>query len=153
MTFLTYLFTPNHEAYEGVRPVNIYCLRVLYLLMFVGVGLPNWSIIINHAGPWDHTRAIAFCVWVAYPTLGILGLIRPLQWLPLVVFMIFYKLVWDVAVAYPLWRAGTLAGSPAEAMASIFVWAPMVGIFVPWRYFFRHYVMWPRKQPLPAGRA
>jgi len=148
MPFIKYVFTPNYATYEGVRPLRIYCLRVLYLLMFVGVGLPNWSIIINHLGPWDHTRAVAFCVWVAYPTLGILGLIRPLQWLPLVVFMIFYKLVWDVAVAYPLWRAGTLAGSPAEAMASIFVWAPVVGIFVPWKYFFRNYVVWSKTKPV-----
>jgi hypothetical protein len=110
--------------------------------------LPNWSIIINQLGPWDHTRAVAFCVWVAYPTLGILGLIRPLQWVPLVVFMIFYKLVWDVAVAYPLWRAGALAGSPAEAMANIFVWVPVVGIFVPWKYFFRNYVMWSKPKPV-----
>jgi hypothetical protein len=148
MPFIKYVFTPNYVKYEGVRPLNIYCLRVLYLLMFVGVGLPNWSIIINHSGPWDHTKAVAFCVWVAYPTLGILGLIRPLQWLPLVVFMIFYKLVWDVAVAYPLWRAGALAGSPAEPMANIFVWVPVVSIFVPWKYFFRTYVMWSKTKPV-----
>ena len=38
------------------------------------------------------------------------------------IFMIFYKSLWVIAVAYPLWRAGALAGSPAEEMAHIFVW-------------------------------
>ena len=110
MSFIKYIFTPNYLKYEGVRPINIYLLRLLYFLMFVGVGLQTWSTIINHQGPWDHTRAVAFCVWAAYPTLSIFGLIRPLRWLPIVIFMIFYKTLWVIVVAYPLWRAGALAG-------------------------------------------
>jgi hypothetical protein len=149
MKFIKYVFTPNYEAYEGVRPINIYLLRLLYFLMFIGVGVPTLSTIINHEGPWDHTRAVAFCVWAAYPTLSIFGLIRPLQWLPIVIFMIFYKSLWVIAVAYPLWRAGTLAGSPAEQMAHVFVWAPVVGLFVPWKYVFERYVKW---HPSRAGR-
>jgi len=148
MTFIKYIFTPNYAKYEGVRPINICLLRVLYSLMFVGVGLQNWSTIINHEGPWDHTKAVAFCVWAAYPTLSTFGLIRPLQWLPIVIFMIFYKWLWVIVVAYPLWRAGALAGSPAEEMARIFFWAPVVGIFVPWKYFLRNYVMWSKKRPV-----
>ena len=125
MSFIKYIFTPNYVKYEGVRPINIYLLRVLYFLMFVGVGLQTWGTIINHQGPWDHTRAVAFCVWTAYPTLSIFGL-----------------LLWVIVVAYPLWRAGALAGSPAEEMAHIFFWAPIVGIFVPWIYVFKNYVLW-----------
>ena len=41
MSFIKYIFTPNYVKYEGVRPINIYLLRVLYFLMFVGVGLQN----------------------------------------------------------------------------------------------------------------
>ena len=142
MSIIKYIFTPNYVKYEGVRPINIYLLRVLYFLMFIGVGLQNWSLIINHQGPWDHTRAVAFCVWAAYPTLSIFGLLRPLGWLPLVLFMIFYKTLWVFAVAYPLWRAGTLAGSPAEEMAHIFVWSPVIILIVPWIYVFKNYVLW-----------
>jgi hypothetical protein len=60
--------------------------------------------------------------------------------------MIFYKTLWVIVVAYPLWRAGTLAGSPAEEMAHIFVWAPVITIIVPWVYVFKNYVMWPKKE-------
>ncbi len=107
MSIIKYIFTPNYIKYEGVRPINIYLLRLLYFLMFVGVGLQTWATIIKHQGPWDYTRAVAFCVWAAYPTLSIFGLIRPLRWLPIVIFMIFYKTLWVIAVAYPLWRAGS----------------------------------------------
>jgi len=146
MRIIKYIFTPNFEKYEGVRPINIYLLRVLYFLMFVGVAFEAWKTIITHEGPWDHTRAVAWCVWAAYPTLSIFGLLRPLRWLPIVIFMIFYKTLWVVVVAYPLWRAGTLAGSPAEEMAHIFIWAPLITIIVPWVYVFKNYVMWPKKK-------
>lgn len=141
MRFIKYIFTPEYAKYEGVRPINVYLLRLLYFLMFVGVGLENWSTIINHQGPWDHTRAVAYCVWAAYATLSLLGMVNPLRWLPIVIFMIFYKTLWIFAVAYPLWKTNALAGSPADEMAHIFVWAPVVAIIVPWKYFFKNYVL------------
>ena len=85
MSIIQYAFTPNDAKYEGVRPVNIYLLRVLYFLMFFFVGLDSWTSIINHHGPWDHVRAVAFCVWAAYSTLSFFGIINPLKWLPIVV--------------------------------------------------------------------
>jgi hypothetical protein len=142
VNLIKYIFTRNYLKYEGVRPINIYLLRLLYFLMFVGVAFEAWGTIINHQGPWDHTRAVAWCVWAAYPTLSIFGLLRPLKWLPIVIFMIFYKTLWVVVVAYPLWRAGALAGSPAEEMAHVFVWAPVIALIVPWVYVFKNYVLW-----------
>lgn len=142
MKLLRYLFRPNHAKYEGVRPINIYLLRLLYLLMIIGVGSEAWPALLNHEGTWDHTKAVAWCVWAAYPTLSVFGLFRPLRWLPLVVFMIFYKTLWLFVVAYPLWRNGTLAGSPPEEMAYVFVAAPFIALIVPWGYFFRKFV-WP----------
>ena len=144
MRFIKYIFTPNHAKYDGVRPINIYLLRLLYFLMFIGVGIQTWGTIVNHEGPWDHTKAVAFCVWAAYPTLSLFGLINPLRWLPIVIFMIFYKTLWLLAVAYPLWHAGTLTGSPADEMAHIFIGAPFVALIVPWGYVFRRF-LWPER--------
>jgi hypothetical protein len=141
MSFIKYVFTPNYAKYEGVRPINIYLLRVLYFLMFVGVGLQTWSTIINHQGPWDHTKAVAFCVWAAYPTLSIFGLLRPLK---VAADRDLHDLLQD-ALGYrggPLWRAGALAGSPAEEMAHIFIWAPVIILIVPWVYVLKNYVLW-----------
>jgi len=141
MSIINTIFTPDYVKYEGVRPINIYLLRVLYCLVFAFVGLESWTSIINHQGPWDHVRAVAFCVWAAYSTLLLLGLINPLKVLPIVIFMIFYKSLWIMVVAYPLWRAGALAGSPAEEMAHTFMWALVMIIFVPWGYVFKNYVL------------
>jgi hypothetical protein len=148
------IFRPDHARYQGVRPINIYLLRLLYFLMAALVATDAWRSIITLEGPWDHIRAVATCVWATYPTLPILGLIHPLRMLPIMFCAICYKAIW-LAVAYPLWSAGALAGSPAEEMTKAFLWLPLAIIAVPWGYSFRRYVIWrqarrPRSIPGPA---
>ena len=135
------IFKPDYEHYEGVRPINIYLLRILYFLMFAFVGFDSWNTIVTHQGPWDHTKAVVWCVWAAYTTLSVFGLIRPLKWLPIVIFMVFYKTLWLIVVAYPLWREGILAGSPADEMAHIFIGAPFIALIIPWKYVFINYIL------------
>jgi len=142
MRFIRYILKPNNEKYEGVRPINIYLLRLLYLLMPLGAGTEAWQTLAAHEGPWDHTKAVAWCVWAAYPTLSLFGLIRPLKWLPIIVFMIFYKSLWLLVVAYPLWKSGSLTGNAAEQMAGVFAAAPFIALIVPWPYFVRNFVFW-----------
>jgi hypothetical protein len=141
MSIIKTIFAPDYVHYDGVRPINIYLLRLIYFLMLVFVGSDSWRAIITHQGPWDHVRAVAFCVWASYSTLSVLGLIHPLKWLPIMIFMIFYKSLWLIVVAYPLWRANALAGSPAEEMAHVFMWVPLPIIAVPWKYVFKNYVL------------
>ncbi len=142
MRFINYIFTPNYPKYEGVRPINIYLLRMFYFLMAAFIATDSWKTLLTETGPWDHFKAMSFCVWAAYTTLGVLGLIHPLRMLPIMIFMIFYKSLWLIVVAYPLWRTGTLAGSPAEAMTRAFIGVPVAIIAVPWIYFFKNYVLW-----------
>lgn len=141
--FLRKLFTPDHARHEGVRPIQIHLLRLVYLLMAVFVATDSWTSILKHEGPWDPVRAVAFCAWASYSTLSVLGLIHPLKMLPLMLFMIGYKLLWLVVVAWPLWRAGTLAGSSAEGMTLVFLWIPLPMVAVPWGYVVRNFVLRP----------
>lgn len=145
MFSLKAVFTPDYERYEGVRPINIYLLRLLFLLVVVFVTTDSWSAILKHQGQWDHVRAAAVCMWAAYSVLSIFGLINPLKWLPIVLFEIFYKLLWLVVVAYPLWSTNRLAGSPAEKMTHAFVWVILPIVATPWAYVLRTYV-WPSKK-------
>ena len=143
--FIKRIFTPDHVRYEGVRPINIYLLRLIYALMLLFVGSDSWMSIINHQGSWDHVRAVAFCVWAAYSTISVLGVIRPLRMLPIILFAIVYKSIWLTIVALPLWQANALAGSPAEEMTYVFLWIPIYFIAMPWKYFVQNYVWWPRR--------
>ena len=131
--------------YDGVRPINIYLLRLLYILMFFVLGKETWTHILTHQGPWNPTDAVVWCVWTAFATLAVLGIFRPLKMLPIILLEIFYKVLWLILVAYPLWSKGTLAGSPAEATTSAFLWVILPIVAVPWGYAFVNYIYNPKK--------
>jgi hypothetical protein len=59
-----YIFKPS-EKYEGVRPIHIYLLRLLYILMFFVLGRETWAKILTHQGPWEPYEAVAWCVWIS----------------------------------------------------------------------------------------
>jgi TRAP-type C4-dicarboxylate transport system permease small subunit len=65
--------------------------------------------------------------------------------LPIIFLEIFYKVLWLILVAYPLWSKGALAGSPAEEITSSFLWVILPIVAVPWGYAFANYIYNPRK--------
>ncbi len=140
------VFRPS-KKYDGVRPISIYLLRLVYALMFFVLGHDTWTHILTHQGAWVPSDAMAWCVWTAFATLAGLGVIRPLRMLPILLLEVFYKVLWLVVVAYPLWKTGTLAGSPAEGMTSAFLWVALPIVAIPWGYAFRTYVYRPGKEP------
>jgi len=101
------VFQPN-ERHEGVPNVNIYLLRLLYVLMFFVLGRITWTHVLTHQGLWEPTNAVVWCVWTAFATLAGIGIIRPVKMLPIVLLEIFYKVQWLILVAYPLWSKGML---------------------------------------------
>jgi hypothetical protein len=132
------------DRFEGVRRINIYLLRLVFLLMFVVLGKDTWTHVLTHRGSWNPMDAVAWCVWTGFATLAGLGIIRPLKMLPILFLEIFYKVLWLVIVAYPLWSRGTLAGSSAEGATSAFLWVVLPIFAVPWGYAFRSYVYQPK---------
>lgn len=140
MMSMATMFAPDHMRYEGVRPINIYLLRLFYFLIAAFVGYEAWSTLLTHEGAWNHTVALTWCFFAGYSTLSILGLFKPLRLLPIMLLVLLYKSLWLIVVAVPLWRAGTMAGNPAEEMAGVFMWIPVLFVVVPWGYVWRTYV-------------
>jgi hypothetical protein len=132
---------PDFEHYDGVYRVNIYLLRLLFVLMFLFLGRDAWTHVLNHQGAWDPDQAVAWCVWASFSTLALLGIVRPLKMLPLVMLEIAYKLLWLIVVAYPLWSKNQLTGSPrAEHLTYVFLLVVLPIVAMPWKYAFDHYV-------------
>jgi hypothetical protein len=128
------------EKYDGVRPIHIYLLRLVYILMFFVLGKTTWTHVLTHQGPWEPADAMEWCVWTAFATLAGIGIFRPLKMLPILLLEVFYKVLWLVIVAYPLWSSGTLAGSPAEGTTSAFLWVALPIVAIPWGYAFATYI-------------
>jgi hypothetical protein len=135
------IFKRDYVKYEGVPRVNIYLLRFLYTLMFVFVSYDSWAHIISHTGMWAVTDAAAWCMWAAFSLISFIGIMKPLKMLPIILFEIIYKVTWLIIVAYPLCVNNKLAGSPAEYTTNVFLLVIMPITFMPWRYFFRTYIL------------
>ena len=139
------LFERDHLRYEGVRRINVYLMRLLYLLMATLLAMDVWSYVFAHQGPWEPQDAMAWSVWAGFSTLAILGIFHPVKMIPILLLEIFYKSLWLLLVAYPLWRAGTLAGSRAEGETYVFLPVVIVILIIPWGYVFRTYVVGAKK--------
>lgn len=79
MTFNPKTIFQRGDRYEGVRPINIYLLRLLYILMFFVLGKDTWTHIFTHQEPWNPIDAVVWCVWTAFASLAGLGIIRPVE--------------------------------------------------------------------------
>jgi len=145
MSFSLKAVFQRDDQYEGVRRINIYLLRLVFILMFFLLGRDTWTHVLTHQGVWEPVNAVAWCVWTAFATLAGLGIVHPLKMLPILLLEIFYKVLWLILVAYPLWSKGKLAGSPAEGITSAFLWVILPIIAVPWAYVFVNYIYKPRK--------
>lgn len=138
---IKYIFERDPARYAGVRRINVYLLRVFYFLMATFLAWDVWSYVFTHHGSWQNQEAMAWSVWGAFSTLAILGVFHPIKMLPIMLLEVFYKMMWLLLVAYPLWRAGTLTGSPAEGMTYVFIPVVIVALIIPWGYVFKHFVI------------
>jgi hypothetical protein len=150
----THPFRSDPLRHEGVRPFNIWGLRLFYLLMLLFVAPTAWQVLLSHEGAWAPLSAVAWAVWATYPALALFGLWQPLRWLPIMFFTIGYKTIWLAFVAVPLWRAGTMEGSSAQPIAESFLALPLLALVVPWGYAWRTYVVGARPATLhtPIGQ-
>jgi len=78
---------------------------------------------------------------VAYASISFIGICNTLKMLPIAVFMVFYKSIWLIVIAYPLWVSNTLKSSEPEELANIFIWALIAIPFIHWKYFFSNFIL------------
>jgi hypothetical protein len=135
------LFTGDGARYDGIPPINIYLMRLIYGLMLVFLGKDSWTTLLTHQGDWAPFDALAWSVWAAFASFGLLGILHPVRMLPILLLEIFYKIIWLVVVAYPLWAHDRLAGSPAEGMTFAFAWVVLPIVAVPWPYVVRTFLL------------
>jgi hypothetical protein len=136
-----------------VPRINIYLLRLVYALMFFVLGKDTWTKILFHQGVWDPREAIAWSVWTAFATLAGIGIIRPLKMLPILLLEIFYKVLWLIIVAYPLWMQGRLWDSAAADTTAAFLWVLLPIVAVPWGHVFRSYIYSANRPKRPSTSA
>jgi hypothetical protein len=132
--------TTRSPAWQGeVSTARLYALRVVYLGNFVFLGVNVWPRLVNPVKPMDPMTGVAFAFWAALSTLCALGLRYPLKMLPMLFMQLFYKAVWLLAVALPLWSAGQWSAGAAGMFKGFVAGAVADLLVIPWPYVFANY--------------
>jgi hypothetical protein len=134
------LSVPPESVLDGeVSLVRLYILRAMYLVLVIGLGGMIVPEIVSH--PLISRGVIASllgAVWL----LAFLGLLHPLEMLPLLMFELVWKLIWTLAYGLPQWSAGVRPPTFAEDSFNIAFGAVLLFV-IPWGYVWRHYVKRP----------
>lgn len=128
---------------EQVSLVRLYLLRGAYLLTFAFLAFQVWPGIIVGDRDWEPLAGIAVSLYAALSVLCVLGVRYPLAMLPLLFLQLFYKVVWLLAVGFPLQLAGranelSIDGSDLFVPFVVVVVADLV--VIPWPYVVARFV-------------
>ncbi|MCW3848484.1 hypothetical protein OF829_14680 [Sphingomonas sp. LB-2] len=130
-------------ATAGELPLwRLYLLRAMYLVMAAGLGIFMWPSIVSHRPEWPLMSSVVACMLGALGLLSVLGLRYPVRMLPLLLFETAWKLIWLIAVALPLWRAGRFDAATASSVRDCLP-VVLVILVVPWPYVVRTYLLAP----------
>jgi hypothetical protein len=75
-------------------------------------------------------------VWL----LAIVGLWRPLQMLPVLMFELVWKTIWLISFGLPQWFAGHVPATFADDIKAIGIGVILMPIVIPWGYVYRRYM-------------
>lgn len=130
----------NSVKTKKVSKFYLYAMRAIYLLTFLSLGYSTWSEIINPSEVWGPYDGVTYSFWAAYATLMGLGIRYPLKMLPLLLLQLFYKSVWAIGIAYPLWSSGQLDSTSEGFLRPFLIAIPIDLIVIPWGYVFKNYI-------------
>ncbi|BBN82024.1 hypothetical protein PA25_20090 [Pseudoalteromonas sp. A25] len=139
MNTLRYVFSQN-EKYDGIRPINIYAMRLIYILMATILAFDVWSYIISYEHAWDPSDAMDWSVWAAFSLFALIGIFKPVKMIPILLLEIAYKCIWLALVALPLYHAGTLSDDTTDGMLFPFLLIVLPILAIPWGYVINTYL-------------
>ena len=122
---------------------RLYLLRAYYLLIFLGLALNMWPLLLHHRPDWPLMNSVVVSMLLAVSLLSALGIRYPLHMLPVLLFELVWKSIWLLAVALPLWRAGAIGSDTMQTVVETAAGVILTPIALPWRYLWENYVRKP----------
>lgn len=98
-------------------------LRAFYLFMTLGLALHIGPVLLQPGAHSGDAPTVVRAVLGAFGLLALVGVWRPLEMLPLLVFELLWKLIWIGVFGLPLMLAGQ-----ADAVAQETFWSCMLGL-------------------------
>jgi hypothetical protein len=133
--------TATTESPAELSLTRRHLMRAGYLLMAVGLALVKWPLL-----PDAHTlplyEGVTLCLLTAMSLLALLGLWRPVQLLPVLLFESAWKVLWLALVALPTAATSELDAATTEVAVNCSLVVVILAV-TPWRYVWQSYVRTP----------
>ena len=120
-------------------------LRIVYIANIIVAGwisltsmfAPKTAASSIFSGAYENTDVIRLvgCLWFAIAILSVFGLIKPLQFSPVLLVQLIYKATWLVVVMLPAISNGK--PYPGGMAAFFVVWVALLPFAIPWASLFR----------------
>lgn len=137
--------TPREAPPVSLLRLNL--LRALYLVIVVGLALVAWPNLVLRMRPYELMEGVVACMLAAFSLCCAIGVRYPLLMLPVLLWELFWKSIWLLAIVAPLWLAGRL-DEQTVAIAVTVVPVLIFPFILPWRYMADRYL----KQPADRWR-
>jgi len=119
---------------------RLWLLRALYLLIAAGLAAMIGPGILFHDASWPHARGVVHALLGAVMVLSAVGLFRPLQMLPILLFELVWKTIWLVVFALPLYRADAMTAATRASVGDCLPAVVILPLVLPWGYMWKRYV-------------
>lgn len=123
----------------AISPLRLNLLRVAYAIVGFGLALTLGPQLIEPVQDWPLKSGVVASMLGAMSLLALLGLWRPLEMMPILVFEVMWKTIWLLRMALPLWLGNRV---DEDTMVTIFECALVVPIafLIPWNHVWRRLV-------------
>jgi hypothetical protein len=128
----------SQDTTVGLSLLQLNLLRLLYLLLFVGLGVVVWPNVFQHNDATAVSSGVRVSLLAGLGLTATLGVFQPSRMLPLLIFEVTWKAIYLTAFVLPLWLTNHMTAAVTEDTYAVL----MVAIFpplMPWRYIFSRY--------------
>ena len=122
---------------------RLYALRIVYALLVLFLCSAIWPGMFHHSRVWPPMEGVARSMLAAVAIMAAIGLLHPVQMLPVLFFEIAWKSIWLFVVGLPLWSANQMDPDNAETFKACLVGVVLFSLVIPWPYVFLNYVRRP----------
>lgn len=124
----------------GVSIARLWLMRALFAITGLLFGVPTLIAIFEDWGTYEPLEGVAYAFWGALGVLALIGVRYPLSMLPVLLIQFFYKMIWLLAVGYPLLNAGPLDEYASSMMDAMRTGVLLDIIVIPWVFVFKQYI-------------
>ena len=114
-------------------------MRLVFLLTFIGLAPTAWPELVSPAQAIEAYYGVAVSFWAALALLAVIGMIFPVQMLPLLLLQFLYKLIWLLTVGLPLWQQGLLSDAATDLAIANTIGVVLDTLVIPWGYLVKQH--------------